>query len=131
MLNRSCDVALWVLKKICRLPFKRNSQMHANIIFQGWKHREISTNYALEDRWPKTPHRVITQLKWANWTICPPASVATSLTFLSQMSIRQELALTCLDVSGNRQLKIYSSSFNPCSYYNDTRACWKVTGPMS
>jgi len=54
--------------------------MHANIIFQGWKHREISTNYALEDRWPKNPHRVITQLRWATGQyLCqlawPPASL--------------------------------------------------------
>ena len=105
--------------------------MHANIIFQGWKHREISTNYTLEDRWPKNPHRVITQLRWANWTICLSASMATSLTFWSQMPIGQDLALTCLDVIGIRQLKIHSSSFKPCSYCNDTRACWKVTGPTA
>lgn len=38
MLNRKYDIVLWVLqkkKKKCRLPFKRNSQTHANNIFQS------------------------------------------------------------------------------------------------
>lgn len=83
--------------------------------FKAHENREISMNSALEDRWPVNPQKVITQLSRANWTMCLPASMATSLILWSQMPIRQDLALKCSDVPGIRWLRIHSSSFNPHS----------------
>lgn len=80
--------------------------------YKAYRHREISTNSVLEDRWPINPHKVITQSRWANWTMSLPPSMATSLILRSQMPFRQDLALKCSDVTGIRWLRSHSALFN-------------------
>lgn len=69
MLNRKYDIVLWVLQKKKKNAgyLLKGIAKHMQITsFKAWKHREILTNYALEDRWPINPYRIITQLGWAN-----------------------------------------------------------------
>ena len=59
-LNRKRDV-LWLLQKKKKKKYAaylvKEIAKHMQItFFKAWKHGEISTNYALEDRWPVNPH---------------------------------------------------------------------------
>jgi hypothetical protein len=78
ILNRRGDMVLWVLQKkrknYVKVSLKKiKTDKHMQIYLKTLQQKR---NFALEDRWPINPHRIITQSKWANWTMCLPTSMA-------------------------------------------------------